>query len=134
VLNWNYLSKHDFRRVGLPPRKIFSFLYPIKYDLDLKTLVTYCIPRERENVYVGQTGHTFETRVNEHYCHISLHQTEESVVVEHIADLGHHILTKKSRYRDWLMQEVIKFKLHHNNMIYEGRFSLSRSWKALIPF
>jgi hypothetical protein len=29
---------------------------------------------------------------------------------------------------------VIKFKLHHNNMIYEGRFSLSRSWKALIPF
>ena len=30
-----------------------------------------------------------------------------------ICDVGHHILTKKSRSsRDWLMQEMIKFKLH----------------------
>jgi hypothetical protein len=97
--------------------------------MDLKLLVTYCIPRECGKVCVRQTAHLVETRVNNTAA--TSHSTSGVS-----SDVGHYILTNKSRSsRDWLMQKMIKFKLHNpNNMNCVGRFSLSTSWKPLIPF
>jgi hypothetical protein len=50
--------------VGIPPRKVSSFLRPIKDDLAFKTLGVYSIPCKCGKFYIGQTGHSIETRVN----------------------------------------------------------------------
>jgi DNA-binding transcriptional MerR regulator len=60
------LRKHDFRGINLPPKKIFKCLRPVKDNMGLKTAGVYCIPCKCGNVYVGQSGCTTETRVEEH--------------------------------------------------------------------
>jgi hypothetical protein len=40
------LARHNIKSVGLPPRKISSFLQPVKDDLGLKTPGVYSIPCE----------------------------------------------------------------------------------------
>jgi hypothetical protein len=46
------LARH-IKSVGLPPRKISSFLRPVKDDLGLKTPSVYSIPCECVQVYIG---------------------------------------------------------------------------------
>jgi hypothetical protein len=50
------LAKHNIKNVGLPLRKISSFLCPVKDDLGLRTPGVYSIPCECNQVYIGQTG------------------------------------------------------------------------------
>jgi hypothetical protein len=116
--------------VGLPPRKLFSFLQPIKDDLTLKILRVYSVPCKYGKVYIGQTGRSIEMRVKEHHRHIRLYHTEKSLVVEHSINLGHHIqlqnasiLAKKSRCMDCNTQEVTEIKLHPYNMNRENGIS-----------
>jgi hypothetical protein len=59
------LSKYNMKSVGLPPKKIPSFLRPVKDDLELKTPGVYIVPCECGQVYTGQTGRSFETRIKE---------------------------------------------------------------------
>jgi hypothetical protein len=49
------LSRHNIKSVGLPPRKIYSFLRPVKDRLGLRTPGVYRIPCECGMVYIGQT-------------------------------------------------------------------------------
>jgi hypothetical protein len=56
--------------VSTPLRKISSFLWPIKYDLALKTLGDYSIPCKCGKVYIAQTGQSIEIMVKEHRHHI----------------------------------------------------------------
>jgi hypothetical protein len=58
------------------------------------------------------------------------------------SDVGHHILTNKSRSSgDWLMQEMIKFKLHQpkqhelggqvlHEYIMETSYPILKDWKC----
>jgi hypothetical protein len=55
------LSWHNIKSVGLPPRKISSFLRMVKGNLGLKTLGVYSIPCECGQVYTGQTGRSIDT-------------------------------------------------------------------------
>jgi hypothetical protein len=50
------LAKHNIKSVDLPPRKIFSYLPPVKHALGLKTQGIYSIPCECGRVYIGQSG------------------------------------------------------------------------------
>jgi hypothetical protein len=125
--------------VGLPRRKLSSFLRPIKYDLALKTPGVCSIPCECGKVDIGQTGHSIETRVKEHHQHICLYHLEKSVVAEYSINLGHliqlqnsSILAKKSRWMDWVIREATEVEFHPNNMNREDGFSLSQTWKCLI--
>jgi hypothetical protein len=47
--------------VGLPPRRVTSFLQPIKENLSLKIMGAHSIPCECGKVYTEQTGHFIET-------------------------------------------------------------------------
>jgi len=73
-------------------------------------------------------------KVNDHHHHhILLYQLKKSAMAQHSIDLGHSILlntsmlVKKSKYRDLLMQEVMRIHLHLN-MNQVDDFSLSRLW------
>jgi hypothetical protein len=63
------LLRHNIKTVGLPPRKITSFLQPVKDDPGLKTQGIYIIPCKCGKVKIGQTGHSIETRIKEQHWH-----------------------------------------------------------------
>jgi hypothetical protein len=120
--------------VGLPRKKLSSFLWCIKDGLALQTPDVYSIPFKCRKVYIRQTGRLLETRVKEHHQHICQYHPSKSVVVEHTINLGHHIqlqntsiLAKKLRCMNRIMGEVTEIKLHPNNMNREEGFSLSWS-------
>jgi hypothetical protein len=57
------LSQHI---MGLPPRKISSFLQLVKDDLGLKTPRVHSIPCGCGQVYTGQMGHLTKTKLKEY--------------------------------------------------------------------
>jgi hypothetical protein len=81
-------------------------------------------------VYIGQTGHSIQTRIKKHQWHIQLYHLKKSTVVEHSINSGHHIqdhytriLAKKSRCMEHIIRDVIQTELHSNHMNREGLLS-----------
>jgi hypothetical protein len=91
------LSRHNIKSVGLPPRKIANFLWPVKANLGLKTSGMYSIPCECGEVYIGQTGRSIDTRIKEHNRHIRLAQPDKSAVAEHSISQGHRIQLQNTK-------------------------------------
>jgi hypothetical protein len=77
------LAKHNIKSVALPPRKIFSYLPPVKDALGLRTPGIYSIPCECGKVYIGQSGRSIQLRIKEHNRHRRLEQPDKSAVAEH---------------------------------------------------
>jgi hypothetical protein len=113
------LAKHKIKSVGLPSRKISSFLRPVKDDLGLRTPGVYSIPCECGWVYIGQTGRSIATRIKEHSRHIRLGHLEKWAVAEHRLTNDHRIrfqdtqlLSTKSGYMDrvidWSATQTIR--------------------------
>jgi hypothetical protein len=67
------LTKHNIKSVALPPRKIFSYLPPVKDALGLRTPGIYSITCECGKVYIGQSGRSIQLRIKEHNRHIDWH-------------------------------------------------------------
>lgn len=63
---------HNIKFVGLPSRKISSFLYPGEDNLGLRILGVYNICCECSQVYIGQTGHSIDAILKKHHQHIQL--------------------------------------------------------------
>jgi hypothetical protein len=68
---------------------------------------------------------------------VRLEHLDKSAVAEHGIDQGHSIqfhnsfiLTKKIRYMDRIVREVIEVELHPYNINREGGPCLSKSWNA----
>ena len=57
------LTKHNNRDIALPPRKIFSFLPPVKDALGFRTPGMYRIPCELGKSYIGQSGLSIHHRI-----------------------------------------------------------------------
>jgi hypothetical protein len=57
--------RHNIKSVGLPPKKIPSFLWPVKDDIGLKTTGVYSVPCKCGQVYISQTSCSIKTRVKE---------------------------------------------------------------------
>jgi hypothetical protein len=85
------LVRHNIETVDFLPRKVTSFLQPVKDDLGLKTAGIYSIPCECGKVNIGQTGHSIEVRIKEHHWHIRLYHPDKSAVTKHSINLGHRI-------------------------------------------
>jgi hypothetical protein len=129
------LAKHNINSVGLLPKKISSFVRPVKDDLGLRTPGVYSIPCECGRVYIGQTRRSIETRIKEHHRHIRLGHPDKSTVAEHRPTHDHlirfqdtQILSTTSGYMDRLIREAIELALHRNNMNRDDGLTLSGPW------
>jgi hypothetical protein len=85
------LAKHNIKSVALPPRKIFSYLSPVKDAFVLRPLGVYSIPCECGKVYIRQSGRSIQFRITEHSRYIRLAETNKSAVVEHNINQDHII-------------------------------------------
>jgi hypothetical protein len=64
------LSQHSIELVGLPLRRIYSFLWLFKDDLGLRIPRLCTIPCECGQAYTGETGHSVDTRWKHHHQYI----------------------------------------------------------------
>jgi hypothetical protein len=76
------LAKH-IKSVGIPPRKISSFLHPVTEDVEARTGGVYSKPYECGEVYLGQTSRYIKTRIKECHRHIRLGHPDESAMAEY---------------------------------------------------
>jgi hypothetical protein len=60
------LAKHNIKNVALPPKKILSYLPPVKDALGLRTPGIYSILCDCGKVYIGQSGRSIQLRIKEH--------------------------------------------------------------------
>ena len=96
------LSRYDIGVYHQPICKVKDFFRLPKDEVDvhLKTGVVYSIPcGDCDKTYIGQTGNSFSTRLNQHKSALRLLHPEKSALAEHAITKDHQI--------NWDMANII---------------------------
>jgi len=90
------LTRHNIKTVGLPPRKVASFLH--EDDLVWKQLVFAAAPMTVvRTTLVKQSIPSKPSMIKEHHQHIKLYHPDKSAMAEHSIDLSHCIQFQDTR-------------------------------------
>ena len=118
-----FLKKHGIRTIYKPTRKIHEHLNSAKDKRDPTTSCgIYRIPCSCDQVYIGTTKRSINTRIAEHKRHCCLLQSEKSSVAEHALENPEHkiifdeteVLSTTHHYFTPLHREAIEIYKHKN--------------------
>jgi hypothetical protein len=93
------LAKHNIKSIPLPPKKISSYLPPVKDAVGLRTPAIYSIPCECDKFYTGQNGRSIHIRIKQHNRHVRLAQTvKSSAAAEHSIKQNHSVRLEDTQH------------------------------------
>jgi len=70
------LAKYKIKSFAIPPRKISSYMSPIKDEPGIRTPGLYRMPCECGKVYIGQSGRSIKLRIEENERQVRLLQPD----------------------------------------------------------
>ena len=123
-----------------PPNTIRNLVDSLKDPIEPKAYKgVYSIPCSCDKLYIGETGHSMETRFKEHSADLRHNIHKKSTLVEHAHITGHHIYLENAKViarEDNLFKRKIREKIEINlneNCLnsYDGA-KISDSWKPLL--
>ena len=113
-------------------KKIRSVKYPIHHT---QFRGVYLAPCSCKSSYIGETGHSFHTRLKEHGENIRKERIRSSSLAEHVAKTKHHIfledtiiLTKEDHYFKRKFREALEITKLPHNLNRDGGLEVSTSW------
>ena len=99
----------------------------------------YCIPCSCNQLYIGETGRSMETRLKEHIADLRHNRYKKSPIAEHVFITGHHICLENAKViarEDNLVKrkirEKIEINLNENCLNRDDGTKISDSWKPLL--
>lgn len=134
------LSKKGLRIAFKPLSRLRNRVPPLKDPKDsllesgvYKIVCSYGAP------YIGETGHSFRTRIREHGADIKYDRVQKSALAEHSSSTKHHIclesteiLAKEDNFFKRKLKEAIKISYHPINLNRDDGWSISLSWQPLL--
>ena len=135
----NILRKFDVKAIFKPQNQVRHLLGNAKDRTPLQIEGVYEIPCGTcDKKYIGETGRTVKTRLEEHKRAIRLGYSSKSAVAEHEAT-GHAIDFEKSKviarekhFKARLIREAIEIKKNKNNYNRDTGLRISNTWNPVI--
>ena len=100
--------QNNIKSVPLPPRKIYSYLPPVKDALRIRMPGVYSFPCECGQVCIGQGCRAIQIRIKEQSRHTRLAQTEKSAVAQHNINQDHILVNTLHKMSNWLTISINK--------------------------
>ncbi|CAG9836786.1 unnamed protein product [Diabrotica balteata] len=130
------LRKEGIRTTFRPPKKISQYLPSPKDPLPpLSSCGVYSIPCSCGHVYIGETGRSVKTRIQEHQRCIRSGLFSHSAVAEHCQETGHsilfektHIISKSPFFYSRKIRESLEIRKNPHNINREEGYYLSPIW------
>ena len=101
----------------------------------------YEIPCSCGKSYIGQTGRSFKTQLEEHMEDTGHNWIAKSAISEHYHSTGHLICFDKSKiislvpfHSSRIIREALEIEKHPNNFNHDDGYHLNQSWKTTIHF
>ena len=134
------LKRHKIQVVFKPPNTIRNLVDSLKDPVEPKAYKgVYCIPCSCNQLYIGETGRSMETRLKEHSADLRHNRYKKSAIAEHAFMTGHHICLENAKViarEDNLVKrkirEKIEINLNENCLNRDDGAKISDSWKPLL--
>ena len=113
---------------------------PIKDSRDtFSDLGVYKVVCSCGTPYIGETGHSFHTKIKEHVANIRHDRVCKSALAEHSFSTKHHIcledtqvLAKEDNYFKRKLKEAVEISRHPLNLNRDDGWILNPSWQPML--
>ena len=99
----------------------------------------YLIPCSCGKPYIGETGRSIMTRIQEHVADIKHNRSKTSALAEHSSKTNHHIcvedshvVVKINHYHHRKFREAIEIGKHPNNLNRDDGWKISDNWIPIL--
>lgn len=130
------LKKNNIKTTFKPMNTINRCLKLVKDPIERKHHKgVYLVTCSCGKVYIGETGHSILTMIEEHAADIKHNHSKTSALAEHSSKTNHHICIENSyvvakieQYHHRKFREVIEIGKHPNNLNCDDCWKISDNW------
>ena len=130
------LRKNKIKTTFKPLKTISRCLKSVKGPIDPKHHKgVYMVPCSCGKSYIGETGRSILTSIQEHAADINHNRSKTSALAEHSSKTNHHIciedscvMAKIEHYHHRKFREAIEIQKHHDNLNRDDGWKISDNW------